>query len=211
MSSVSAPFGLRPAFFPTGLERAQCLQNGITSGYNANIFKGQPVSYVNAANVGSTGSANGTIIATPQASGASTSQQYAIAGSFQGVEFTDTTGRRRVSNFWPAGTTVQSGSVTNAYFYNDLNIVYEIQADGSMAQTSIGNEYIITNITSGNATTGLSTATLGSATAVANGNQGQVRVVDLGQGVDNAWGDAYTVVRVQLASTNFYGQYTATV
>ena len=211
MSSVSAPFGLRPAFFPTGLERAQCLQNGITSGYNANIFKGQPVSYVNAANVGSTGSANGTIIATPQASGASTSQQYAIAGSFQGVEFTDTTGRRRVSNFWPAGTTVQSGSVTNAYFYNDLNIVYEIQADGSMAQTSIGNEYIITNITSGNSTTGLSTATLGSATAVANGNQGQVRVVDLGQGVDNAWGDAYTVVRVQLASTNFYGQYTATV
>ena len=211
MSSVSAPFGLRPAFFPTGLERAQCLQNGITSGYNANIFKGQPVSYVNAANVGATGSANGTIIATPQASGASTSQQYAIAGSFQGVEFTDTTGRRRVSNFWPAGTTVQSGSVTNAYFYNDLNIVYEIQADGSMAQTSIGNEYIITNITSGNSTTGLSTATLGSATAVANGNQGQVRVVDLGQGVDNAWGDAYTVVRVQLASTNFYGQYTATV
>ena len=102
-------------------------------------------------------------------------------------------------------------SVTNAYFYNDLNIVYEIQADGSMAQTSIGNEYIITNITSGNSTTGLSTATLGSATAVANGNQGQVRVVDLGQGVDNAWGDAYTVVRVQLASTNFYGQYTATV
>ena len=211
MSSVSAPFGLRPAFFPTGVERAQCLQNGITSGYNANIFKGQPVSYVNAANVGATGSANGTIIATPQASGASTSQQYAIAGSFQGVEFTDTTGRRRVSNFWPAGTTVQSGSVTNAYFYNDLNIVYEIQADGSMAQTSIGNEYIITNITSGNSTTGLSTATLGSATAVANGNQGQVRVVDLGQGVDNAWGDAYTVVRVQLASTNFYGQYTATV
>ena len=189
MSSVSAPFGLRPAFFPTGLERAQCLQNGITSGYNANIFKGQPVSYVNAANVGATGSANGTIIATPQASGASTSQQYAIAGSFQGVEFTDTTGRRRVSNFWPAGTTVQSGSVTNAYFYNDLNIVYEIQADGSMAQTSIGNEYIITNITSGNSTTGLSTATLGSATAVANGNQGQVRVVDLGQGVDNAWGE----------------------
>jgi hypothetical protein len=211
MSSVSAPFGLRPAFFPTGLERAQCLQNGITSGYAANILKGQPVAYVNAANVGSTGSANGTIIAAQAPGSASTSQQYAVSGSFQGVEFTDTTGRRRVSNYWPSGTTVQSGSITNAYFYNDLNIVYEIQADGSMAQTSIGNEYLFTNITSGSSTTGLSQATLGSATAVANGNQGQMRVVDLGQGVDNAWGDSYTVVRVQLASTNFFGQFTATV
>lgn len=211
MSSVSAPFGLRPAFFPTGLERAQCLQNGITSGYAANILKGQPVAYVNAANVGSTGSANGTIIAAQAPGSASTSQQYAVSGSFQGVEFTDTTGRRRVSNYWPSGTTVQSGSITNAYFYNDLNIVYEIQADGSMAQTSIGNEYLFTNITSGSSTTGLSQATLGSSTAVGNGNQGQMRVVDLGQGVDNAWGDSYTVVRVQLSSTNFFGQYTATV
>ena len=211
MSSVSAPFGLRPAFFPTGLERAQCLQNGITSGYAANILKGQPVAYVNAANVGSTGSANGTIIAAQAPGSASTSQQYAVSGSFQGVEFTDTTGRRRVSNYWPSGTTVQSGSITNAYFYNDLNIVYEIQADGSMAQTSVGNEYLFTNITSGSSTTGLSQATLGSSTAVGNGNQGQMRVVDLGQGVDNAWGDSYTVVRVQLSSTNFFGQYTATV
>ena len=211
MSSVSAPFGLRPSFFPTGLERAQCLQNGITSGLAANILKGQPVAYVNAANVGATGSANGTIIAAQAPSSASASQQYAVAGSFQGVEFTDTTGRRRVSNYWPSGTTVQSGSITNAYFYNDLNIVYEIQADGSMAQTSIGNEFLFTNITAGSTTTGLSQATLGSATAVANGNQGQMRVVDLCQNVDNAWGDAYTIVRVQMASTNFYGQYTATV
>jgi hypothetical protein len=206
MSATNAPFGLRPAFFPTGLERAQCLQNGITSGYAANIYKGQPVAYVNAANVGSTGSANGTIIAAQAPSSASTSQQYAVSGSFQGCEFTDTTGRRRVSNYWPTGTTVQSGSITNAYFYNDLNIVYEIQADGSMAQTSVGNEYLFTNITSGSSTTGLSQCTL-----VGNGNQGQMRVVDLGQGVDNAWGDSYTIVRVQLTSTNFYGLYTATV
>jgi hypothetical protein len=211
MSATNAPFGLRPAFFPTGLERAQCLQNGITSGYAANIYKGQPVAYVNAANVGSTGSANGTIIAAQAPGSASTSQQYAVSGSFQGCEFTDTTGRRRVSNYWPTGTTVQSGSITNAYFYNDLNIVYEIQSDGSMAQTSVGNEYLFTNITNGSSTTGLSQCTLGSATAVGNGNQGQMRVVDLGQGVDNAWGDSYTIVRVQLTSTNFYGQYTATV
>ena len=105
----------------------------------------------------------------------------------------------------------QSSGLRYIYVITDPNVVYEIQADGSMAQTSVGNEYLFTNITSGSSTTGLSQATLGSATAVGNGNQGQMRVVDLGQGVDNAWGDSYTVVRVQLSSTNFFGQYTATV
>lgn len=207
MSSTSAPFGLRPSFFPTGLERAQVLANGIPSGYSSNILKGQPVAYGNAANSGT----NGTIVPAQTTTGNSTSQQYAVAGSFQGVEFTDTTGRRRVSNYWPASTTTLSGSTTNAYFYNDLNIIYEIQADGSMAQTSIGGEYWFTNITAGSTTTGLSQATLGASTAVTNGQQAQMRVVDLCQNVDNAWGDAYTIVRVQLSSTNFYGQYTAAV
>ena len=45
MSATSAPFGLRPAYFPTGLERAQALANGITSGYATSILKGQAVQY----------------------------------------------------------------------------------------------------------------------------------------------------------------------
>jgi len=210
MSSTSAPFGLRPAFFPTGLERAQVLANGIPSGYGSNILKGQPVSYGQSANSGT----NGTIVPSqaPASNAATTlTGQYTVTGSFQGVEFTDTTGRRRVSNYWPASTTTLSGSTTNAYFYNDLNIVYEIQADGSMPATSVGGEYLFTNITAGSTTTGLSAATLGSATAVSNGNQGQMRVVDLCQNVDNAWGDAYTIVRVQLSGTQFYGQFPAIV
>jgi hypothetical protein len=210
MSATLAPFGLRPAFFPTGLERAQVLANGIPSGYSSNILKGQPVSYGQSANSGTTGQ----IVPTqaPASNASSTlSAQYTVTGSFQGVEFTDTTGRRRVSNYWPAGTTTFANTTTNAYFYNDLNIVYEIQADGSMAQTSVGNEYLFTNITAGSTVTGLSQATLGASTGVGNGNQGQMRVVDLCQNVDNAWGDAYTIVRVQLSGTQWYGAYTATV
>ena len=194
MSATSAPFGLRPSYFPTGLERAQALTNGITSGYSSNILKGQPVVYGTTANGGTLGTIIPALVTGT------------VTGSFQGVEFTDTTGRRRVSNYWPASTTA-----TNiiAYFYNDLNIVYEIQADGSMAQTTIGNEYFFTNITVGSTTTGLSQATLGSATAAGNGSQGQMRVVDLAPYADNAWGDAYTIVRVQLVNTQFYGAYTA--
>jgi len=196
MSSTSAPFGLRPAFHPSGLDRAQALAGGIVSGYASNILKGQPVQYGTTANSGTIG----TIIAAA-ATGA-------IAGAFAGVQWTDTTGRARVSNYWPANTAYTAGTCV-AYFYNDSNIVYEIQADGSMAQTTIGNEYNFTNITAGSTTTGLSQATLGSATAVGNGVQGQLRVVDLAPYVDNAWGDSYTIVRVVIANSQLFGAFTA--
>jgi hypothetical protein len=197
MSSTSAPFGLRPAFHPSGLDRAQALANGITSGYSTQILKGQPVAYSASA---------GVIVAliTNPASGSS----VAWSGAFAGVEFTDTTGRRRVSNYWPASTAFQTGSCV-AYFYNDNNIVYEIQADGSMAQTTIGNEYNFTNVTAGSNTTGLSQATLGSATAAGNGVQGQMRVVDLAPYVDNAWGDSFTIVRVVNSHSQLFGSFTA--
>jgi hypothetical protein len=196
MSSTSAPFGLRPAFHPSGLDRAQALAGGITSGYASNILKGQPVQYGTTANGGTLG----TIIAAG-ATGA-------WAGAFAGVQWTDTTGRARVSNYWPANTAYTAGSCV-AYFYNDANIVYEIQSDATIAQTSIGNEYNFSNITAGSATTGLSAATLGVSTAVGNGVQGQMRVVDIAPYPANDWGDAYVIVRVVNAYSQFFGANTA--
>jgi len=196
MSATSAPFGLRPAFHPSGLDRAQALAGGIVSGYASNIFKGQPVQYGTTANSGTLG----TIIPAG-ATGA-------FVGAFSGVEWTDTTGRARVSNYWPASTAYTAGTCT-AYFYNDQNIVYEIQADGSMAQTTIGNEYNLSSVTGGSSTTGLSSCTLSASSAVGSGVQGQVRVVDLAPYVGNAWGDAYTIVRVVVANSQFFGAVTA--
>ena len=134
MSATSAPFGLRPAFHPSGLDRAQALANGIVSAYANNILKGQPVKYV-------TGGTIEKVTGTE-----------AFVGAFDGVEWTDTTGRRRVSNYWPAGTAYQTGSCV-AYFYNDPNIVYEIQCDGSLAQTSVGDMADLSNTTAGSTTT----------------------------------------------------------
>jgi hypothetical protein len=210
MSSSSAPFGLRPAFHPSGLDRAQALANGITSGLAVNILKGQPVVYTTAATVGSTGATNGTIIPAATPGNSAASSGYQVAGAFAGVEWTDTTGRRRISNYWPSGTAFQTGSCV-AYFYNDQNIVYEIQADGSLAQTAIGGEYNFSNITAGSTTTGLSQATLAVASAQSNGAQGQMRVVDLAPYVDNAWGDSYTIVRVTLPYSQFVAATTAVV
>jgi len=186
MSATSAPFGLRPAFFPTGLERAQALANGITSAYSSDILKGQPVKYNNG-------------VINPVTS------TEAFVGAFAGVEWTDTTGRRRVSNYWPANTAYVAGSCV-AYFYNDPNIVYEIQAAGSLAQTAVGDQADLSNTTSGSTTTGLSQCTL-STSLVGAGNSAQMLIRDLAPYPDNAWGDAYTVVRVTINKS----QYNATV
>jgi hypothetical protein len=183
MSATNAPFGMRPAFHPSGLDRAQALANGIVSGYSSDILKGQPVKYVT----------GGTI--------EQVTSTEAFVGAFAGVEWTDTTGRRRVSNYWPANTAYQTGSCV-AYFYNDPNIVYEIQADGAVAQSAVGDEANFSNLTAGSTTTGLSQCTLSASLAGAN-NEAQMRIVDLAPIPGNAWGDSFTIVRATVAKYQF--------
>jgi len=195
MSATSAPFGLRPAFHPSGLDRAAALANGIQAvstsgnvslGYATTILKGQPVKM----NTG------GYIVVAAAGD--------AFLGAFAGVEWTDSTGRRRVSNYWPASESFQVGSVV-AYYYQDPNIVYEIQADGTLAQTSIGDEADLSNTTAGSTTTGLSQCTL-STTLAGAGNSAQMRIIDIAPYPDNAWGDAFVIVRAQISES----QYVAT-
>ena len=194
MSATSAPFGLRPAFHPSGLDRAQALANGIqavstsgnvSAGYASNILKGQPVKMNTAGYI--------------EVAGASDP----ILGAFAGVEWTDATGRRRVSNYWPANESFQLGSVV-AYFYSDPNIVYEIQTDGTLTQLAIGDEFDFSNETAGSTTTGLSQATL-SITPAGTGNAKVMRIIDLAPYPDNAWGDPFVIVRAQIAEYQFAG------
>ena len=188
MSATNAPFGLRPAFHPSGLDRAQALANGIQAvstsginnvGYATTILKGQPVKYDPA----------GYIVVAAAGD--------AFVGAFAGVEWTDTTGRRRVSNYWPANESFQTGSVV-AYFYNDPNIVYEIQTNATIAQTGLNSQYDFADITAGSTTTGLSQARLGVSTGTTSA-VAQLRVVDIAPYPDNAWGDAFVIVRVTIS------------
>jgi hypothetical protein len=187
MSSTSTPFGLRPSFHPSGLDRAVALANGITSGYNTGILKGQPVAL----------NTSGNIVASAAGD--------AFQGAFAGHEYTDVTGRRLVSNQWVANTAYQAGSQVT-YYYSDPNIVYDIQANGSLAQTSVGDQANFASITAGSTTTGLSQCMISTSLA-GPGNVGDLRIIGLNNGVDNAWGDAFTVVQVQVARS----QYVATV
>ena len=188
MSAVSAPFGLRPSFHPSGLDRAIALANGIASGYASGILKLQPVSLDTSGNI---------IAYTAGAAGG-------CQGAFAGHEWTDVSGRRQISNQWVANTAYTTGSEVT-YYYSDPAIVYDIQANGSLAQTSIGDQANFASITAGSTTTGLSQCMI-STSLVGSGSVGDMRIINLTPQVDNAWGDAYTVVQVQLSNQ----QYVAT-
>jgi len=175
MSTVSQPFGLRPSYSPSGVVRPTAYT--ILTGYASNILQNQPVK------IGTDGTVQAAAIGDR------------FIGTFQGVEFTDSDGRRRVSNKWTAS---QAGTDIVAYVTLDPTIVYEIQANGSLAVTDIGSQADFTTITAGSTVTGLSALMLDTATLTTSGNA-SLRIIDLAPGPDNAFGDNYTIVQVQIS------------
>lgn len=175
MSTTSQPFGLRPAFSPSGALRPTAYS--ILSGFSVGILQNQPVK------IGT----NGTIEA------AAIGERF--IGTFQGVEFTDTDGRRRVSNKWTASL---AATEIVAYVTLDPAIVYEIQANGPIAVTDIGSQADFTTITAGSTVTGLSALMLDQATLTTSGNA-SLRIIGLSPGPDNEFGDNFTIVEVQVS------------
>jgi len=176
MSATASPYGLIPINHPSGVIRPFAMT--ILTGYGTTIYQNQPVAV---------DATNGTIVAA--AVGA------AFIGSFQGVEFTDTDGRRRVSNKWTAST---SATDIVAYVTLDPTITYQIQSTAALALTDIGSQYNTTAITNGNATTGLSTMALDVATVTTSG-VAQLRFIGINPGPNNNFGDTYVDALVQVS------------
>lgn len=195
MSSVAAPFGLRPILRLGGI--SQPWPGTIASGYAANLFQNTPVQISNTAGTG-----NGTLIQAPAGDRA--------IGTFQGVEYTLTAdGRRHVSNWWASGL-VATDIV--AYYTRDPYQGYEIQANGSLLQENLGNQADWTVVTAGSTVTGISAVALDTATLV-DGEGGVetagLRIVGLSQYVDNAWGDDFTIVNVEISEHQNVANQTA--
>lgn len=188
-TTVNAPFGLRPSYSPSGVIRPTAFT--IASGYASNIFQNQPVRIAPSTGGGET---EGTIVAS--AVGA------AFIGTFQGVEFTDSDGRRRVSNKFTAS---QAGTDIVAYVTLDPTIVYEIQSNAALTVADIGKQYDLTAI-AGNTTTGLSSQALDVASAAANAS---VRLLGITPGPDNAFGDTYVIAQVQVSEHQFVANIAA--
>ena len=184
MSSTASPYGLVPVNHPSGVVRPFAMT--ILTGYASTIYANSPVKIV----ASSTG--EGTIaLAAPGDS---------FIGTFQGVEWTDSDGRRRVSNKWTGAT---AGTDIVAYVTIDQSITFEIQSNAALAVTDIGKQYDF-SAAAGNTTTGLSSQTLDVASAAANAG---LRLIGIVPGPDNNWGDTYVNALVQISEH----QNTATV
>jgi hypothetical protein len=211
MSTTYLPFGLKPAYHPSGLDRAtqfvgtNSFQAATDNTYNApyglttgqSFYQYQPVAI----------NSSGQLIPAPTL--AATGRMF---GVFDGVEFTDSQGRRSVAK-WASKLTLDASTQIIFWIFSDPALVYEIQCNGSVATSAIGREYDfdatntpLTGSSIGNGGAGFSTTALASA-PVSAGAQGQVKVVGLGRevafptGETNAWADAKTIVQVQVANS----------
>jgi hypothetical protein len=213
MSTTLRPFGMKPIFHPSGLDRAVPFAgtNSFTTGvtYTAPYSLSAGQSFFQYQPVGITASGQLTIAATA----AATSPVY---GVFDGVEYTTAEGRRTLGKNASKATLDAASSIV-FWIFQDPSLVYEIQAAGSVTSAAIGSQFNFsagTNQTTADGYTigvggaGFSTTAL-AASAVASGAQGQVRVVGLGREVSfpsgelNNWGDAYTIVQVEIANNTF--------
>lgn len=190
MPATLNAFGFEAIWHPSGQMRPQVFTDGIAASYSSNIYQNQMVSLAT----------DGTIRPI-------TTTSSDMVGTFQGVFYTPTNnGRPVVSNNWVANTAFTAGTL-QATVYTDPLIFYRVQADGSIPATAIGDQAYITNTTSNNGT-GFSQSTIGSSLAGA-GVQGQVRITALDPTPDNAWGDTYTIVQVQIARHQYVAVKTA--
>lgn len=183
MPSTASPFGLRPVFHMSG-GLVRPTSGTILNSYATAIYQGAPVKI----------HTDGTLNL------AAAGDDEFIVGSFLGVEYTESTGVRKVTNFWPGAVSGATDIV--AYYYNDPNIVYLMQSDDSVALADIGSHGNLVNPGAGSSNTGVSTAALDDSTLSASTAK-QLQIIAIAPGPFNEAGDTYTNVYVKIAQHQF--------
>jgi hypothetical protein len=181
MSATNAPFGLKPVSHLSG-GAIRTFQYSIDPAYTTPIYLGSPVIL----------HTDGTI----RLGGAGS-----ILGAFMGCEFTNSLGSRKVSPYW---TGEASATDIICYIASDPMIIFEIQADGAIAQAKVGESADLTSPTTGSLITGVSSATIANGTAAAAAT---LQVIGFSTLPDNAPGDAFTIVRVKIAEHQLAAAY----
>ena len=185
MTASAAYFGARAIYHPSGTIRTETFYPTVST--NAAIYKGDLVKWD-----GTTG-----VCIVSGAGDAS-------IGVFDGCRYNDATGKPTYSPYWPGST---SGA-TNIEFYviTDILTEFEIQASIAVAATAVGDSANIT-YAAGSAVTGQSASYIAALTGAAA--VGNFRIMGVGLGIDNAWGDAKTIVRVTIGANQRFTQVNA--
>lgn len=140
MASTASPYGFKAVNEIGGLPYAGSTRTFLIdpAGYNTNIFNGSLV-YVNSSgylNLVTASGADGTTNAFP----AGTTLTGAV-GVFVGCSYFNAQGQLIFSQYYPANTT----GVVKAMVIDDPNVVFQVQADGTVAQSALGENVTLAN------------------------------------------------------------------
>jgi|SRR6056300_123205 hypothetical protein len=176
MASSATPSGAEPVgtLSASGSFTGKIRHIKIASAYNTSVFYGDFVKLV----------AAGTV----EKAAVTTAVVAGTVGIFVGCAYTDpNTKQKTFSQYWPADT-VASDAV--AYVVDDPKLVFQMQGDGSIAQTGLGNNVQAIS-TAGSTDIGRSRNALDAST-IATTNTFPLRIVDFVDGPDSAVGDSFT-------------------
>jgi len=196
---VDAGFGFQPRrMIGSATFNNQTNTYLIASGYNQNIFKGDPVYYVAPGRIGRATAGAGN----------------PILGVFMGVKYTlpgNPYPGPITSNYWPAGTVVvspgQPDPVAYAEIIDDPNVVYDVQAATQIDtdELSLNANFLAPGAPPAYAfASGQSYITLDSAAAAANANF-QFKILGYTPNVNNTPNTPFNNVEVIINNHPFKG------
>jgi len=190
MATTAAPHGLKAVNLVGGQPYAgSTRQIKIASGYAANIYNGSVVSVV----------AAGTVEIVSEVGSNADPFPAGTVGVFVGCSYTDPNTKQKLfKQYWPSGT-VASDAV--AYVIDDPDVVFQIQADDTLAQSALGINIPVVNPTAGSTTTGNSTMAA-DASAIAVGATLAFKIVDFVDSTTSSVGDTYTDILVKFNPTS---------
>lgn len=168
MANRNAPSGMKVIRHASGGEQNRLSRHHIASALGSNIYRGDAVIPVNTSkniNVASAG--------------------VLLIGVFDGVTYVDSNGDVQFRPRWATGTVLKTGTVSDAWVYDDPGTLFEIQSSQTTVVADIGIRGDLDFGTAGNNSTGQSGMQMG---AVISVSDGQCKIIDLLERVDNAIG-----------------------
>jgi hypothetical protein len=156
MANLDAAFGLRPykilgAGANTNGVMSFDIQTSATAGTSSTIYEGTPVIPL----------ANGMIDIVGAAAGGT----VPILGAFIGCQYTDLNGKPVFTNKWPGTSSVKSSTAATALVAAHPDQLFLINCDAAAADSIIHANANFATATSGDSTTGKSSAELAVSTA----------------------------------------------
>lgn len=186
MASTASPYGFKAVNELGGLPYAGSTRTFLIdpAGYNTNIFNGSIVA-INTSGYINIVTTNGDN-STPFPAG--------TIGVFVGCSYYNAQGQLIFSQYYPANTT----GVVQAFVIDDDRAVFQVQADGSVAQTGLGMNAILAAVQStstGSTTNGNSNTAISATLAATSGYA--FRIVGFVNSTTSQVGDNFTDVLVK--------------